>query len=122
MDPVSKLSRALAIIRRAAARPSGTTRQPAEAKAGSASEQASEAEFRAVVAQRLGAISAQDPDRRNTSARVFLEQVLLREFGAKVLNSQHFQDTLREVQRVMEADAAMSAELDNLIQELTGQK
>lgn len=119
MDPVSKLGRALAIIRRTA-----TGRQPGGKGAAAGSSDASpshpttEAEFQAVVARRLRAVSPEAPGARNASVRILLEQVLLREFGQDVLHSPRFQDTVRDVQKVMEADAATRVELDNLIADL----
>lgn len=117
MDALSKLSRALAIIRRTG-QPLHRKAAGAPASATEAQRDASELNFRAQVAARLRTLERRDPNFRNASTRVFLEQVLLREFGEGVLGSREFQQTLQEVQRVMEANEAMRAELEALVEQL----
>lgn len=121
MDPVSKLGRALAVIRRAASgkQPNGAAqRQSAPRSDGPPPQASTDAQLRAEIARRLRAVAPNDPNRRDTSVRVFLEQVLLREFGAQALGSPRFQNAVRDVQQVMDADPGVRAELDSLIEEL----
>lgn len=121
MDPISKLGRALAVIRRAASarQPSGGAQRHLAARSdGPPSHTATDAELRAQIVRRLSAVNPNDPNQRDASVRVFLEQVLLREFGPQVLSSQRFQNAVRDVQQVMDADPGVRAELDSLIEEL----
>ena len=117
MDALSKLGRALAVIRRANQQP---LRRKSDASSPAAGQQPDtrETRLRAQVAARVRAIGRQDPNFRSASVRAFLEQVLLDEFGKDMLNSQDFQETVRHVQRVMEGDAAMRMELDALVEQL----
>lgn len=123
MDPVSKLARALAVIRRqaAASPPNGQSKadaappgaQPAPARA-----QPRPPELRALIALRLAAVPATDPDVRTTRARVFVEQVLVHELGVAFRDSPQFRQTVKRVQRAMDGDPAMKAELDALLDSL----
>lgn len=117
MDPVGKLSRALALMRRAVG-----TRQPAARPAGAGARGPATAGHQGVeqaVVRRLREIPRDDPERRTLAARVFLEQVLLEEFGQELKNSPRFQEMVGEVQRVMDGDPQLQAELQALLDELS---
>jgi hypothetical protein len=63
----------------------------------------------AAAAQRIQAIAADDPDRRQKAVRIFLEGQLSREFGDAVLNDPAFPRLLDDVQAQMQADAQAAA-------------
>lgn len=123
MDPVSKLARALAVIRRQAGasapagQPKADTAAPA-AQHPQARAQPRPPELRTLIAQRLAAVPATDPDVRATRARVFVEQVLIHELGATFRDSPQFKQTVKRVQRAMDSDPAVKAELDALLASL----
>jgi hypothetical protein len=121
MDPISRLSKALAVIRRAAsARQPGAGAPRPGAPAGPGARAGSDAELRVQIARRLRAIDPGDPHRRDVAVRVFLEQVLLHEFGPDAPSMPWFRDAVREVQQVMDADPRVKAELDAAILQLAG--
>jgi len=53
------------------------------------------------IAARLGAIEAADPDRVSKSLRIFLEAVLLEEFGSDLVEDPAFHDLLAAVHASM---------------------
>jgi hypothetical protein len=121
MDPVGKLSRALALMRRAV----GTGRQASGASAGrpdAGLATAGQQDVAHAVVRRLREIPPDDPEWRTLALRVFLEQVLLEEFGPGLKNSPRFQEMVGEVQRMMDGDPGLHAELDVLIETLTAQR
>lgn len=60
------------------------------------------------IARRVAALDKADPDRRRKAFRVFLEAVLLQEWGAQLINDPGFQQVVDSVQGQMEADAPLS--------------
>src|SRR5688572_30046267 len=116
MDPISKLARALSVLRRSgtsAPRPGGAA--PRRASTGPA---AGDAELRSEIARRLRALNPDDPQHRRVAVRVFLEHVLQREFGSRALDARLLQSAVRNVQQLMESNPGVKAELDALIDEL----
>jgi hypothetical protein len=57
-----------------------------------------------LVAERVAAISRADPDRSRKCFRVFLEVVLLAEFGERLINDPGFYDLVDRVEKQMAAD------------------
>jgi hypothetical protein len=115
MDPVSKLSRALALLRRTPTDPRAT---PGRLLSASSAGPAAGSDLRETIARRLREIPPDAPERRTRAVRVFVEQVLFAEFGEELKHSFRFQEMVGEVQRVMEGDPGLRAELDQLIAEL----
>ena len=97
-------------LRRSAGAGAGT----AAAVSGSASQAGAATDIAAVVAQRIQGISAQDPQRRHTAIRIFLESVLLQELGPQLVNDPSFPDMVEAVHRQMQQDQEMSAAADQL--------
>jgi hypothetical protein len=60
----------------------------------------------ALIAARISAIEADDPQRRRKAFRVFLEAVLLSELGEELLKDPRFFALVDDVHRVMESDQA----------------
>lgn len=121
MDPVSRLTKALAALRKPAA--ASTSRKgPGPATAGttaSARERKGDPDLRVDIAQRIAQIDLTQPDQRAGAVRVFIEQVLSREFGHAAVASATFQQRIADVQRVMDGDAQTRSELDGLLANLT---
>lgn len=101
----------------------GNTAAAGHTVAGRSDESASQAPRRVVqrppedlagaIARRVAVIDRADPDRRRKALRVFLESLLLQEWGEQLLNDPGFHQLVDTVQAQMEA----SAELQPLMQE-----
>jgi hypothetical protein len=120
MDPISRLSKALAGLRKSG--PAKAERKTA-AIAGSrgasaARENKDNTDLRTDIAQRIAQVDLTQPDQRAVAVRVFIEQVLSREFGHAAVASAEFQRRIGDVQRVMDGDAATRSELDGLLKDL----
>jgi hypothetical protein len=61
------------------------------------------------IARRVAAIDQADPERRRKAFRVFLESVLLDEWGPQLINDPGFYQLVETVQAQMEADPALQA-------------
>lgn len=61
----------------------------------------------ALLAQRLGAISPEDPQRRQKAFRVFLESTLLRELGGGLIQDPRFPQMVDAVQARIQEDAQL---------------
>lgn len=59
-------------------------------------------ELAGVILQRVGSIASNDPDRRRKAFRVFLEAVLLDEFGVHLVNDAGFHQLVETVTSHME--------------------
>lgn len=71
------------------------------------------------LARRIAAIDKSDPDRRRKAFRVFLESVMLDEWGAQLINDPAFHQLVDTVQAQMETSpelrAMMSEAADRLL-------
>lgn len=116
MDPISKLSRALAIIRSAG----GTAqRSRAAGKGGNGRAPAAiTSDLRSTLAAQFRRVSGPENERNGIRTRIFIEQVLLHEFGDGLRNAQQFQHTVTEVQRVIESDTTLQSELADTLARL----
>jgi hypothetical protein len=124
MDPISRLSKALSGLRKGSPtkseRKSSTT--SGRGGASSARDNSSNTDLRTDIAQRIAQIDLTQPDQRAAAVRVFIEQVLSREFGHAAIASAAFQQRIGDVQRVMDSDAQTRSELDGLLEDLASQK
>jgi len=68
----------------------------------------------AVVAQRIQALSRDDPNRRRKALRIFLESLLLEHLGSDLLRDSAFADMVDAVQGQMEADREIAAAASSL--------
>jgi len=66
------------------------------------------ADLATVLARRVQAIDPDDPGRPRKAFRVFLESVLLAEFGSELINDAGFHQLVEEVQLQMEGDADLA--------------
>jgi hypothetical protein len=69
----------------------------------------------AMVRRRVGGIDPDDPGRGRKAFRVFLESVLLQEFGEQLINDPAFYLMLDAVQAQMEADPHLSGAIEQAI-------
>ena len=124
MDPVSRLNRTLAALRQAGTSPRhvGTAGQGAGAPQTTSPRRGSVGKLRALIVRRLRTLDPSDPAQRDAGVRLFLEQVLLHEFGTELVNSPRFQQMVGEVFDAMNADAGLKAELDALVRQLAGER
>jgi hypothetical protein len=66
-----------------------------------------------VVARRVHSIDPDDPDRHRKAFRVFLESVLLAEFGEHLINDAGFHQLVEEVQSQMAADPELARHMQS---------
>jgi hypothetical protein len=104
---IAELIRRQADALRETASPPKAAGHAAAARAG-----AGGAQLAAVIARRVGAIDAADPDRRRKVFRIFLESVLLAELGEALINDAAFYQLVEDVQQQMAADADLARAMD----------
>jgi hypothetical protein len=108
LDPAHQLAALIRVQVAQLRRRQGGTRagaSPAPAPAESASPVD---DLAAVVAQRIRAISRDDPQRERKAFRLFLETVLLSELGASLVNDPSFTVMVDHVQKQMESDPQLA--------------
>lgn len=81
---------------------------------GNAAASGESARARTGVAQRVGTLGRDDPDRRRKAVRIYLESELAREFGAGLLNDPSLPQLLDAVQLRMQEDAETAAAVEAL--------
>jgi hypothetical protein len=111
IDPNQRLAAAmqlqLAGLRERARVRGGAAKGPGSAPSAAAT-------ARAGLAQRVQAIAADDPHRRQKAVRVYLEGELGREFGEGLLNDPGFGQMLDAVQQQMQEDGPTAAAVQAL--------
>lgn len=113
MDPIDTAAGALAAaIRRQVAALGRTPRasalvgrtQEPTARSGARPARDATGDIAALIARRVQAIDVNDPNRHRKAFRVFLQSVLLAEFGEDLINDAGFQQLVEDVHSDMEAD------------------
>lgn len=89
-----------------------TTKEPAASSAGE--------DLASTLARRVAAIDPADPDRRRKAFRVFLESVLLDEWGPQLINDPGFYQLVANVHTQMEASAELRGLMDQAADRLLG--
>jgi osmotically-inducible protein OsmY len=125
LDPISKLARSLALVRRqpgtqgAAAAPGGD-KAAGGAPAARTSRGAAppRGDLRERVAAGLAALSDIERASHDRQVAVFVEQVLLHEWGATFRESPQFRQTAKRVAKAMKGDPQVKAELEAVLREL----
>lgn len=121
MDPISRLSRTLAVLRETG-KPRADTAQAKSSGSGAARKltkpEIAAQGLRAEIVGRMHMIAPDDPSRRQASIRIFVERVLVHELGSQLQRSPRFQGIVADVQQAMESDEGVRAELEGLISEL----
>jgi len=74
-----------------------------------------EKKMNALIGRRVKAIKRDDPKRGNKVFRIFLESVLLSEFGEGLINDPGFYTMVGDIQQAMEADPELSNAIDKAI-------
>lgn len=75
-------------------------------------------ELKAQISGGLTAADLASPQGRQQARRVFLESVLLAEFGAALANDARFAEIVSGVQESFEHEPSLLAELDSVLEEL----
>lgn len=65
-----------------------------------------------LVAQRVLAIASDDPHRRRKAFRIFLESILIHEFGDALINDPAFHTLVDNVQQTMERNTELLTAID----------
>lgn len=73
-----------------------------------------------LINQRVKALDPDDPNRGRKAFRIFLESVLLAEFGETLINDPTFYQMVDEIQRVMEGDSRVADAIDKAVANLLG--
>jgi uncharacterized membrane-anchored protein YjiN (DUF445 family) len=114
IDPSHRLSDLLRSQVAALRERGGTARRSSVSAAGAASAR----DAASIAADRVRALSPDDPQRKETALRVFLESVLLQELGTELANDPSFPEMLQSVQAQMRSDPQISAAADELTEML----
>jgi hypothetical protein len=127
VDPVNKLSHALAALRAERARSqrgrsSGSASKAAGATSKGTAHDAGDrsAALKQAIAAAVAAIDAHAEDRRQRARRVFVEQVLQFEFGREIRMDRRFGAMVRQVVADLCSDGESAAVLDAQIDRLAG--
>lgn len=118
MDPIDSVSRAMQLLRQRLAAGKPGASPPRAAGAASAVVGLAPGPLRTTIAARLRALQPQDERFHERAVDVFVEGVLLSEFGAEMTNDVQFRQLILGVARAMRAEPQTAAELDQLIQTL----
>lgn len=125
MDPLGNVSPVMEVLRRQMsenleklrrAGGSATTARPLPAIGG----RTVEPNLRQSLARRVGSLDRDDPQFQQRATRLFVESILLAEFGADRANDAGFQMLIREVSTMMAEEPTVAAELAQLFDELAG--
>lgn len=127
MDPISKLAQSLALLRRqqaakGAPAPAGGDKAAAQARpARSSRAPASRGDLRERVIAGLAALAETDQASRERQVAVFVEQVLLYEWGPGFRESAQFRQTVKRIARAMDSEPQVRVELEVLLRELVAE-
>lgn len=123
MDPVSGVSPLMEVLRRQMSENLEKLRQAGSATAGSRAlpqlaERPVAGTLRQTLARRIKAVDAHDPRFQEKATALFVESILLSEFGDGLVNDAGFRIMIRDVAGAMSADPATADELARLFAEL----
>jgi hypothetical protein len=121
MDPVSNVGQLVEVLRKQLARSrksTGTPARDAPAAAAAGGARPGIAELKKQVTEKLRRIDPDAPRARHESVHVFLESVLLWEFGERLMDDPKFYALLDDVQSSMESDSALGDDLTALLASL----
>jgi hypothetical protein len=117
MQPIDSVAQVMQVLRRQMAenlqRMRGGGKLTAVPTTGASAASAA-APLRQTVARRIKAIDADDPRYRDKVTALFVESVLLAEFGQGLVNDPAFRDLAQQVQSAMLADAELQSSLTRL--------
>jgi len=93
----------------------GATGKSSKTKASAKSRQSN---LSGLIAKRVGALEKTDPDRGRKAFRIFLESILLNEFGDELINNPGFYQMIDDIQGQMEKNPDISALMQQAIAQL----
>lgn len=106
------MRRQFAALQRQGARGTERTSEGPSERAAGAAPRTRREDLAQVVARRVHGIDPADPDAARKAFRVFLESVLLAEFGEDMINDPAFYRLVDEVHLRMQLDAALAPMMD----------
>jgi hypothetical protein len=122
MQPVDSVAQVMQVLRRQMAenlqRMRGSGKLAAATPAAAASVARTATPLRQTLARRIKAIDADDPRYPDKVAALFVESVLLAEFGESLVNDPEFRYLAQQVQSAMLADANLQGSLTRLAAQL----
>jgi len=118
MTGIASVGQLVAVIQAQLAR--SRRAQPGKA-APRAAAQARPGDLEGLIAQRVGLIDPDDPERGRKAFRAFLEAVLLAQLGEQLLNDPAFHVMVGDIQQVMEGDAQCAPLVAEAISHLLSQ-
>jgi hypothetical protein len=98
--------------------PSAEARPPKTPKIDGAEQQ--QQRMSNLIGQRVKALDPDDPKRGRKAFRIFLESVLLAEFGESLINDPAFYQMIDDVQQTMEQDPQISETINKAVASLLG--
>ena len=121
MSRIDRLGDLVSVLRRgriAASLAGGTSTRAASASGGGEPERTLDS-LRATVSSRLRAIEGSEQERRRGRARIFVESVLVWEFGEDLLGDPEFDAIVGRVEKDLLADDQLADRLAHLLDELS---
>lgn len=117
MDPIDSISRVMQLLRRRLPVPGRSTAAGTQGSApGTAA--AAPQDVRDGVAARLSALDPQTPGYAERATELFVESVLLAEFGEPLTNDPQFRQVILGVAREMRAEPETARDLERLFETL----
>jgi len=118
MSGIDSISQIVAALRTQLAQGASTTApKPRKATTRGASEKSNRS-ISKLIAQRVKSIRPDDPKRGKKVFRIFLESVLLNEFGEQLIDDTVFYQMVDEIQEAMEADIRTAAAINTAVSTL----
>ena len=123
MDPLGGVSPVMEILRRQMSENLEKLRRAGSVAAGShplprVAGRPVAASLRQTLARRIGSVDARDPRFQERATAIFVESILVAEFGEELVNDPGFRLMIREVARTMSAEPAIADDLARLFAEL----
>ena len=123
MDPLGNIGPVMEVLRRQMSENLEKLRRPGSRAAGTKplpriAGRTVEPNLRQSLSRRIGSIDADDPHFEHKATTMFVESILLAEFGAERANDAGFQMLIRDVATLMADEPAVATELAELFAEL----
>ncbi len=123
MDPINSVSQVMDALRRKMSENLETLRLSGKLPAGQGTaarpaRARSPADLRRTVGRRVGSVSDNDPAFHQKTAILFVESVLLDQFGENLVNAPAFRELVEQVSTTMIQDEAIASDLRAAIAEL----
>ena len=121
MDPVSNVGHLVEVLRKQLAesqKSSGASFKATKSRGAAQAVRPGVEELQKKIREKLQRIDGNDPKFEQKSVHVFLESVLLWEFGERLMDDPKFYALLDDVQFSMESDPAVRESLSTLISKL----